>query len=173
MSIYRKCSICNCAEADNKCKNCKYCNDCDYFWIQDVWKEGGDLLTPLMPAWVKEDIKKGKVLTVTGKFDFCVINIPKTSDYITIQDICVSQKARGQGVVNELFNALMTTYDRHILAKCVKGTSAESFWSHLGTKISEEQSKKRVVCTYWVNNTHKQRSKVDLFNITKTVQGDS
>lgn len=157
------CKICDCTEAQNKCKQCKYNKECDYCWVEKVWKEGGDLLTPLMPAWVKQDMRAGKMMTITGKGDFCVIGLPKKADYVTIQDICVSADMRGQGITKQMLNELMTTYDRDILAKCVKGSSAEDFWSHLGVKINEEASKKRDVCTYFIENKHKRIKKVDLF----------
>ena len=157
------CKIFDCADANNKCQNCLHQKICDYCWISDIWKKNNTLLTPLMPGWVKPEFKADHVISATGKYDFCIFNIPKKGDYIIIQDICVDEEARGQGISKQLINYLMITYDRDIVVKCVKDSSAESFWAHIGTKIGEEPSKKRIVCTYKVINKNKKTYKIDLF----------
>ena len=57
----------------------------------------------------------------------------------------------------------METYDRDIIAKCIKGSSADKFWSHIGEKLGEEPSKKTTLCIYRVINNNKSYSKVELF----------
>ena len=158
----RTCKIFDCPE-NNKCSECEYRNCCDYVWISEIWKKNSDLLTPLMPGWVKPDFKAGHIVTESGKYDFCIFNNPKKKDAITIQDICVDEAGRGQGLSRKLINGLMERYDKDIIAKCVQGSSAESFWSHLGTKISEEPSKKRTLSVYLVENKNKKMFKEDLF----------
>lgn len=37
----RLCTICDCTEAQNKCKECKYKDECDYFWVSKVWQNKG------------------------------------------------------------------------------------------------------------------------------------
>ena len=157
------CEIADCAEADNRCIDCKYEKTCDYPWVAKLWKANATLLTPLMPGWVKPEFRKNKIISVTRESDFCIFNIPKYSDFITIQDICVDKAARGKGISKQILNDLMVKYDRDILAKCIKGSSAENFWAHLGEKISEEPSKQSIVCTYVVLNKDKKIQKERLF----------
>ena len=57
----------------------------------------------------------------------------------------------------------MQKYDRDIIAKCVKNSSAEAFWSHVGEKIGEEPSKQRSLCIYKVVNKDKKMTKMELF----------
>lgn len=161
--MFKVCKVYDCTEAENKCENCKFKDECDYVWISQIWKKNAKLLTPLIPAWVKPDIKAGHIITVTGEYDFCIFNVPKRTDTITIQDICVDEGARGQGVSKKLLNGLMEKYDRDIIAKCIKGSSADSFWSHLGTKIGEEPSKQTTLCIYRVKNINKKFDKIELF----------
>ena len=159
----RFCKICDCTEANNKCKECKYIDECDYVWVSEIWKRNSDLLTPLIPGWTKPAFKENHVVTESGKYDFCIFNAPKKTDTVTIQDICVDEAGRGQGLSKKLIFGLMEKYDRDLIAKCVKGTSAESFWSHLGDKIGEEPSKQRDLCIYKVLNPKMSARKVDLF----------
>ena len=157
------CKLYDCIEAANKCENCKYNTECDYPWVSKIWKKNAKFLTPLIPGWVKPSITDKHMITITGEYDFCIFNVPRRTDTITIQDICVDEGARGQGVSKKLLNALMEKYDRDIIAKCIKGSSADGFWSHLGTKIGEEPSKQRTVCVYKVLNSNKKLVKEELF----------
>lgn len=157
------CEIKDCSEANNKCNECKYKDCCDYVWVSKIWRKNSDLLTPLMPSWVKPEFKNNHVITITRKHDFCIFNVPKRKETITIQDICVDEAGRGQGISKKILSELMEKYDRDIVAKCVEGSSAESFWSHLGEKIGEEKGKKRSVSIYQVKNNNKKISKMGLF----------
>lgn len=159
----RYCKINDCTDAKNNCKECQYRDQCDYVWVSDIWKRNADLLTPLMPGWVKPEFTNNHIVTITGQFDFCIFNNPKKSDSITIQDICVDESGRGQGLSNKLLYGLMEKFDKDIIAKCVKGTSADSFWSHKGIKIGEEPSKQRTLSVYKVTNPNKKSYKIDLF----------
>lgn len=158
----RLCKVEACPE-DNKCELCPNKGTCDYPWISAIWKKNSKLLTPLNPGWVKPDFRAGHVVTESGKYDFCIFNNPKNKDTITIQDICVDEAGRGQGLSKKLLLNLMETYDKDILAKCIKGTSAESFWSHIGQKLYEEPSKQCILCIYRVTNPYKKQQKVNLF----------
>ena len=157
------CKLCDCSDANNKCKECVYSSICDYIWVSDVWRRNSELLTPLNPMYVKPMFRENHVITITREHDFCIFNVPKRTDTITIQDICVDEAARGQGISKKIINGLMEKYDRDIIAKCVKGSSAESFWSHIGEKIGEEPSKKRDLCIYKVLNKNRKQRKFDLF----------
>lgn len=159
----RYCIIQDCTFSKNQCNDCKYKIICDYPWVADLWKHNAKLLTPLMPGWVKPEFKNNKIVTITGTKDFCIFNVPRKYDYITIQDICVDESLRGQGIARQILLNLMETYDRDILAKCIKGSSADSFWSHIGEKIREEPSKQTILCVYKVNNTNKKYTKTELF----------
>ena len=161
--MIRNCVLCDCTEANNKCKECKYAEECDFPWVAELWKQNSEFLTPLMPGWVKPEFTNGKMITTGTGESWCIFNASKRKGTVTIQDICVGEKSRGKGASREILNYLMTTYDQDIIAKCVKGSSAEDFWSHLGTKIGEEPSKKRDVCVYLVKNPNKRIKKVDLF----------
>lgn len=157
------CKIEDCTKANNNCNECSFSDSCDYPWVAAIWKKNSELLTPLMPGWVKPEFKAGKIISITGTSDFCIFNIPKKGDTITIQDICVDESMRGQGISKQILQELMVMYDRDIITKCVKDSSAEGFWSHIGKKIREEPSKKRTVCVYKVDNTNKQLRKQELF----------
>ena len=156
------CKVNECIES-NKCCDCPHNQDCDYVWVSNIWKKNQALLTPLNPGWIKPDFRSGHICSITREHDFCIFNVPKRTDTITIQDICVDEAARGQGISKKIINGLMEKYDRDIIAKCVKGSSAESFWSHIGEKIGEEPSKKRDLCIYKVLNKNRKQRKFDLF----------
>lgn len=96
--------------------------------------------------------------------DFCVFSTPKTKDYVVINDIAVGEECRGQGVSRRLIEGLMEEFDKDIFAKCIKGSTAESFWIHMGgIKLGEEQSKKTVVCSYLVKYNNKKQNKEELW----------
>ena len=157
------CKLCDCTEAANKCENCKYNTECDYPWVSKIWKKNAKFLTPLIPGWVKPSIKDKHMMTITGEYDFCIFNAPRRTDTITIQDICVDEGARGQGISKKILTTLMEEYDRDIIAKCIKGSSSDSFWNHQGEKIGEEPSKQTTLCIYRVKNPNKKFDKIELF----------
>lgn len=104
------------------------------------------------------------MVTITGKYDFCVFNNSKKKEALTINDIAVDEEARGQGLSKKLIYGLMEEYDKDIFAKCIKDSTAESFWKHLGAeKIGEEQSKKTIVCSYVLKNKNKKQNKEELW----------
>ena len=96
-------------------------------------------------------------------------------DYVVISDIYVADELRGQKVATKLLTYLMEKYDRDIFAKCVVGTSAEEFWSHIGKQIDanpdlpdghslyEQRPGKRDLGWYVVENKNKKQNKVELF----------
>ena len=161
--MLKTCVVYDCTQAQNKCEACAHKKQCDYVWIAEIWKKNSKLLTPLNPGWLKPDMRAGHIVSVTGAHDFCVFNAPKRKDTITIQDICVDEAVRGQGISKKILADLMETYDRDIIAKCIKGSSADKFWSHIGEKLGEEPSKKTTLCIYRVINNNKSYSKVELF----------
>lgn len=170
-----------CEDARRKCSECPHKDICDYFWISELWTKenklnGKDtLLGPLMPAFVKPDFRAGHVLTMTGKWDFCCFNVPKTKDVVVIGDIYVDDAARGMGLSKKILNYLMETYDRDIFAKCVRDSSAEAFWSHVGYQVDanidnpnaedmyEHRPGKRDLGWYRVTNQNKKAVKEDLW----------
>lgn len=170
-----------CESCENKCENCIKNSECDYVWIYALWsgenkKFGKDsLLGPAMPIFIKNDLKAGHVLTMTGKYDFCCFNVPKTKDVVVIGDIYVDDKARGLGLSRKIIEYLMETYDRDIFAKCVRGSSAENFWSHVGCQVNanidnplaedmyEHRLGKRDLGWYRVENKNKKSIKTDLW----------
>lgn len=173
-----------CEEKRIKCSECPYRDNCDMFWISELWtaenkKSGKDtLLGPFNPAFTKPDIRANHIISITGKYDFCCFNNPKSKDYIVIGDIYVDEAARGQGISKKILNYLMETYDKDIFAKCVKGTSAEAFWSHLGEQLDANEGRgpdmyehrvgkdgkpKRDLSWYIVKNVNKKENKETLW----------
>lgn len=171
----------DCEDARRKCSECPYKNMCDCAWISELWMKenklnGKDtLLGPYNPAFVKVDFRAGHVLTLTGKYDFCCFNVPKTKDVVVIGDIYVDDAARGMGLSKKILNYLMETYDRDIFAKCVRGSSAEKFWAHVGYQVNanldnpnaddmyEHRAGKRDLGWYRVTNVNKKAVKEDLW----------
>ena len=159
----RTCKIYDCSEACNKCKECKYREICDYVWVGDIWNKNSKVLTPFNPMYVKPLFRQDHIVTITGH-DFCIFNLPKRNDWITIQDIAVGEECRGKGVSKKLIFGLMEKYDKDVFAKCIKDSSAESFWKHIGgIKLDEEQSKKTIVCSYILKNNNKKQNKEELW----------
>lgn len=171
----------DCEDARRKCIDCPYHQDCDYFWVSELWiaenKKYGknSLLGPCISAFLKPDFRANHVISVTGKYDFCCFNVPKTKDVVVIGDIYVDDAARGQGISKQIIQYLMDTYDRDIFAKCVRGTSAEAFWSHMGEQINanidnsnaedmyEHREGKRDLGWYRVINKNKKINKEELW----------
>lgn len=154
--------VCKECPADNKCDNCPFKNDCDWPWISKLWNKTPNL-SPCLPSWIKPDMRLGKIVTIT-KNDFCVFSLPKKKDYIVINDIAVGEECRGKGVSKKLIFGLMEKYDKDVFAKCIKDSSAESFWKYIGgIKLDEEQSKKTIVCSYILKNNNKKQNKEELW----------
>ena len=163
------------------CNDCLYHTQCDYYWVSNLWlaenkKFGKDsLLGPCISSFVKPDLRAGHVLTLTGIYDFCCFNVPKTKDVVVIGDIYVDDAARGMGLSKKILNYLMKTYDRDIFAKCVRDSSAEAFWSHVGYQVDanidnpnaedmyEHRPGKRDLGWYRVTNPNKRAVKEDLW----------
>lgn len=149
MEIVKVCSIpvpvSQCEEARRKCSECPFKDSCDMYWVSDLWtKENklngkNSLLGPFLPGWVKPDMRKNHIISITGKYDFCCFNVPKNKDVIVIGDIYVDDAARGQGLSRRILNYLMEKYDRDIFAKCVRGSSAEKFWQHVGVQVDANE----------------------------------
>lgn len=171
-----------CEDKRQKCSECIHNNECDMYWISELWtaenkKFGKDsLLGPYNPAFTKPDIRNNHIISVTGKYDFCCFNVPKSKNIIVVGDIYVDEQARGQKISKQLLDYLMFTYDRDIFAKCVRGTSAEEFWKHLGKQVDANSDKlnhpgdmyehrigKRDLGWYIVENKNKKHNKIDLF----------
>lgn len=170
-----------CEEARLKCSECINNSKCDCYWISELWTKenklnGKDtLLGPFNPSFVKPDFRAGHVLTLTGKYDFCCFNVPKSKDVVVIGDIYVDDEARGLGLSKKIINYLMETYDRDIFAKCVRGSSAERFWAHVGYQINanidnplaedmyEHRPGKRDLGWYKVDNPNKKAIKESLW----------
>lgn len=171
----------DCEEARRKCSECPHKEICDCAWISELWTKenklnGKDtLLGPFNPAFVKPDFRAGHVLTLTGIYDFCCFNVPKSKDVVVIGDIYVDDGARGMGLSKKILNYLMETYDRDIFAKCVRGSSAEAFWSHIGYQVDanldnpnaedmyEHRYGKRDLGWYRVTNVNKKAIKESLW----------
>ena len=169
----------DCEDARRKCCECPFKDNCDTVWIEALWvaenklNKKDSLLGPYNPSFFKPDMRAGHVLTFTGKYDFCCFNVPKTKDVVVIGDIYVDDAARGQGLSRKIINYLMETYDRDIFAKCVRGSSAEAFWSHVGTQVDanfgmgpdmyEHRPGKRDLGWYKVENKNKKFEKEQLF----------
>lgn len=162
------------------CIDCPYHEQCDFYWVADLWSKenkqfGKDsLLGPFNPAFVKPDFRVNHVITIdNGHDNFCCFNNPKTKDYVVIGDIYVDESARGKGISKQIIDYLMATYDKDIFAKCVRGTSAEQFWSHIGIQIDANEGKgpdfyehregKRDLGWYIVENKNKKQLKEELW----------
>lgn len=171
-----------CERLKKKCKSCECRDKCDYYWISELWeaenkKKGNNTtLGVCLPIILKKNIRDGLVISITGKYDFCMFNIPKRkNNYVVISDIFVSEEVRGQHLATKLLNYLMKTYDRDIFAKCVRGSSAEEFWRHVGEQINansdkfidnnlyEERSGKRDLGWYIIRNKSKKQNKENLW----------
>ncbi|MCK9470267.1 MAG: GNAT family N-acetyltransferase [Bacilli bacterium] len=164
-----------------KCTECDHKPGCDYGWIIELWENenkvmGKDsLLGPADPRMIKPDMRKGHFITITGKYDFCRFNVSRKKDLIIIYDIYVDEKGRGQGLSRKLLQYLMDKYDRDIFAKCVRGTSAEDFWRHIGKQLDanlgkpephdmyEHRDGKRDLGWYLVENKNKKTTKEELW----------
>ena len=177
----------HCERISKKCESCEYKDKCDYYWVADIWekdnKKQGDNITlgVCLPIIVKKNMRAGFIISVTGKYDFCMFNIPVRSNsaknnYVIISDIFVSEEVRGQHLAKKLLTYLMETYDRDIFAKCVKDSSAEKFWKHVGKQIDansdsinpnhslyEQRPGKRDLGWYVVENKNKRNIKQELF----------
>lgn len=171
----------DCEDARRKCSECPHASICDCAWISELWTKenklnGKDtLLGPYNPSFIKPDFRAGHVMTMTGKYDFCCFNVPKTKDVVVIGDIYVDDAARGLGLSRRILNYLMETYDRDIFAKCVRGSSAEAFWSHVGYQLDANDNKsefddmyehragKRDLGWYKVDNKNKKQERIDLW----------
>lgn len=130
-----------CEDARRKCSECPYKDNCDGYWIGELWsndeKTGKEsLLGPFMPQWEKPDMRFNRFITCgEGKDNFCKCSYSKQKQQVTIYDIFVADSARGKGITKKIFEYLFETYDSDIVAKCIRGTTAEDFWSHVGVQI--------------------------------------
>ena len=175
-----------CERKSAKCELCSHKDKCDYYWVSKLWdnenkKRGSDtLLGVCLPIVVKSSMRQGYIISITGKYDFCMFNVPMRpgtkNDYVVISDIYVSDDARGKSISKKILKYLMEKYDRDIFAKCVRNTSAEQFWKHVGKQIDansdsvdpnhslyEQKPGKRDLGWYVVENKNKKNIKEQLF----------
>lgn len=157
------CKLYDCKPAENKCQNCQYSKECDYPWVMKLWDKNSKLLSPNMPGWIKDELRNEQIITYSGYGDFCVFTVPKKYDYVTVNDICVDESVRKQGIAKKLITYLMETYDRDALTKCIKDSSAEEFWKHNAVKLYEHPSTKSTICVYRIKNENKKLYKEELF----------
>lgn len=150
MEEIRICSIpvdrSECEDKRRKCSECPYNSQCDCYWVGELWQaenkkfKKDSLLGPYNPAFVKPDFRAGHVLTVgDGKDNFCCFNNPVSKSRVTIGDIYVDDSARGKGISKKIISWLINMSGKGIFAKCVRGTSAEAFWSHVGKQIDANE----------------------------------
>ena len=175
-----------CERISKKCATCPCKDKCDYPWVHDIWdnavaKEGENAtLSPCIPIVLKSQIRKKHIISITSEKDFCMFYIPvlpgcKQTGYVVVSDIFVSEDARGQHLATRLLNYLMEKYDRDIFAKCVRDSSAEEFWKHVGEQLDanidipeehsmyEQKPGKRDLGWYTIRNKNKKNSKEALF----------
>lgn len=175
-----------CERISKKCETCEHKDKCDYYWVHNIW--GNDVnkqrddstLSPCIPIVLKSQIRKGHIISITKDKDFCMFYVPvlpgcKQTGYVVISDIFVSEEARGQHLATKLLTHLMEKYDRDIFAKCVKGSTAEDFWKHIGEQIDanigmpdghslyEQRPGKRALGWYIIRNKNKKNIKTELF----------
>lgn len=169
-----------CEDARRKCSECPFKDNCGCYWISELWQaenkkfKQDTLLGPFNPAFVKPDFRAMHVITVGNDHDnFCCFNNPRSKDYVVVGDIYVDESARGKGVSKKIINFLMEYADKDLFAKCVSGTSAESFWSHIGVQVNrdhlpepgwhEVREGKRDLSWYRVKNTNKSAETEELW----------
>ena len=129
-----------------KCSQCIHKNICDYYWVSNLWEnhnkiyKDDSLLGPCIPISVKSQIRSGKCISITGKYDFCFYNNPKNRPYVVIYDIYVDEIIRGQHIGTQIITELSNRYGKPIFAKCVRGSSAEDFWKHVGIQLNANEN---------------------------------
>ena len=103
-------------------------------WEQ-IYKLGGKnskLLGPSNPAEIRDAIANESLLVVSHEdkiVAFCLYNVLKRSDMITVSQICVDDNYRGNKLASKMLDHILDTYKRNIKTTCVKDSTAELFWS--------------------------------------------
>lgn len=163
----------NCAKSVLECRECQFHSNCDYVWIDELWKKYNELLSPPFPIVIKTALEKGRMITLTGEKDFCMFSVPIKKPFVVINDICVDESLRGQGTATKLLKFLMGYFDKDIFAKCKADTGAEKFWSKVGKRIPATSGKveegyeivgnNSKMAWYLVENINKKSFKEELF----------
>ena len=131
-------------------------------WEQ-IYKLGGKnskLLGPSNPAEIRDAIAKESLLVVSHEdkiVAFCLYNILKKSDMITVSQICVDDNYRGNKLASKMLDHILDTYKRNIKTTCVEDSTAELFWSKVAEKYEELPGKKRPICRYRIEKFKSRR----------------
>lgn len=120
----------------------------DFDFIYEIIKKNISNLGYVMPPVIRERISS-KMCVVFEDKGFCLFNVLKRTNQITVSEIAVDSDYRGQGIAQQMLDFIREKHpERFIKAKCVKGTTAETFWNHVADKVGEEEGRKRSLCVY-------------------------
>ena len=61
----------NCAKSVLECRECQFHSNCDYVWIDELWKKYNELLSPPFSSYKKTRERKMIILT---ERDFCMFS---------------------------------------------------------------------------------------------------
>lgn len=125
-----------------RCSNCEHQKECDFAWIYNEYKyhlrthRENCLLSPINAAYSKDAVREGKFISVTGGVDFCEFNVAPRYHRVTIYNLYVAPEARHMGIAKQLINYLLEKYKLPVFAKCVAGTTAQTFFKHIGKEVN-------------------------------------
>lgn len=131
----------------------EYAKPFDFDIIYKIYGKNTDLLGPPFPAAIREALLKNEILKVVENdtlVGFCNFHKLKDDSQVTVYEICVDDTARGKGYGRLMINFLYEKYKTPIVAKCVKSSTAEVFWSKVGKLLRYEAGKKRELAVYQV-----------------------
>ena len=125
----------------------------DFDNIYSLYNKESRAVGPVMPFAIRERISLSECIVAEddGKFvGVCNFHLLKKQERSTVYEIAVCEEARIKGVAKALVHHVLELYKRPVTAKCIKGSTAEKFWSSIGKYVSEEESRKQKVCVYQV-----------------------
>lgn len=131
----------------------EYAKPFDFDAIYKIYGKNTDLLGPPFPAAIREALLKNEILKVMENdilVGFCNFHKLKDDSQVTVYEICVHEIARGKGYGRQMINHLYDKFKIPIVAKCVKDSTAEIFWSKVGKLLRYEAGKKRELAVYQV-----------------------
>lgn len=132
----------------------------DFDNIYALYNKESRAVGPVMPFAIRERIGLSECVIAEENGTFlgvCNFHLMRKEERTTIYEIAVCKEARRRGVAKSLVEHILTTYKRPIRVKCIKDSDAEKFWKSVGQYVSEEASRKQMVCIYQVGKDRQLR----------------
>lgn len=146
--------------------NIQYATIDDFEDVYSLYNNCSKLIGPAVPHAIKERIANKECLIVRNDagalMGACNFHVLRKEERTSIYEVAVWKEHRRLGVAKNLVYYIRDAYKRPVVAKCIKDSPSELFWSTIGVKLREEEGRKQPVSVYQVGEVRKVKGLLDL-----------